>query len=170
MMKSTDHETLIELYREVFPEAARLIKHLGGDAEEAKDAFHDALLIFMERRAKDVLNIRTSAKAYLLGTTKILWLHAKHQYYTSLPDDIETFVEEEAEANKEKNVFGYLLLAGQKCLQMLKAFYYDNLSLQQITVHFGFNGKRSATVQKHKCIEKIRAEIKKRNLYAEQFN
>jgi len=168
MMKSTD-ETLIELYREVFPEAARLIKRLGGNAEEAKDAFHDALLIFIERKAKGVLNIRTSAKAYLLGTTKILWLHARNQYYTSLPDDIETFVEEEADA-KEKNVFGYLLLAGQKCLQMLKAFYYDNLSLQQIAVHFGFNGTRSATVQKHKCIEKIRAEIKKRNLYAEQFN
>lgn len=165
------HESLVELYREVFPEAARLIKRLGGNLEEAKDAFHDALLIFLERETKGSLQIHTSAKAYLLGTAKILWLHSKNQYFDSLPEDVEAFVDEENEASDESNnVLHYLLLAGQKCLQMLKAFYYDNLSLQQIAASFGFNGVRSATVQKHKCIEKIRTELKKRNLYEERFN
>jgi DNA-directed RNA polymerase specialized sigma24 family protein len=164
-------KSLIELYREVFPEAARLIKRLGGNLEEAKDAFHDALVIYMEKEAKGTLQIHTSAKAYLLGTAKIIWLHSKNQYFDLLPGDVEAFIEEEKEAiTEEKNVFGYMLLAGQKCLKMLKAFYYDNFSLQQIATSFGFNGVRSATVQKHKCIEKIRTELKKRNLYEERFN
>lgn len=166
-----EHESLVELYREVFPEAARLIKRLGGDPEEANDAFHDALLIYLEREAKGTLQIHTSAKAYLLGTAKILWLHSKNQYFDSLPEDVEAFVDEENEAADEhKNIFHYLLLAGEKCLHMLKAFYYDNLSLQQIAAGFGFNGVRSATVQKHKCIEKIRTALKKRNVYEERLN
>jgi DNA-directed RNA polymerase specialized sigma24 family protein len=165
-MKVMSEENLVQLYREVFPEAARLIKRLGGNPEEAKDAFHDALVIYLEREVKGRLQIHTSAKAYLLGTAKILWLHSKNHHFDSLPEDVEAFVEEEHE---EKNVFAYLVLAGQKCLQMLKAFYYDNLSLQQIAASFGFNGVRSATVQKHKCIEKIRTELKKRNLYEERF-
>lgn len=166
-----EQENLVELYRDAFPEAARLIKRLGGNPEEAKDAFHDALLIYLEREAKGVLQIHTSAKAYLLGTAKILWLHAKNQYYDSLPEDVEAFIDEEKEAAADdKNIFQYLLLAGQKCLHMLKAFYYDNVSLQQIAANFGFNGVRSATVQKHKCIEKMRNELKKRNVYEEQFN
>jgi len=128
-------------------------------------------LIYLEREVKGVLQIHTSAKAYLLGTAKILWLRSKNQYFASLPEDIEVFVEEENEmANEEQNVFDYLLLAGRKCLEMLKAFYYDKLSLQQIAESFGFNGVRSATVQKHKCVEKIRAELKKGNLYEKRFN
>ncbi len=162
-----EHTSLVQLYREVFPEAARLIKRLGGNPEEAKDAFHDALLIYLEKEAKGTLKIHTSPKAYLLGTSKILWLRYRNQYFDSLPGDVAEFIEEE---NEEKNVLDYLVLAGQKCLNMLKAFYYDNLSLQQIAAGFGFNGVRSATVQKHKCIEKIRNELKKRNLYEEQFN
>lgn len=78
-----NQESLVELYREVFPEAARLIKRLGGNLEEAKDAFHDALLIHLEREAKGTLQVRTSAKAYLIGITKILWLHSKNQYFAS---------------------------------------------------------------------------------------
>lgn len=166
-----EHESLVELYREVFPETGRLIKRLGGNPDEAKDAFHDAVLIYLEREAKGTLQIRTSAKAYLLGTAKILWLHSKNQYFDSLPEDVEAFADEETEAaNDHQNIFHYLLLAGQKCLHLLKAFYYDNLSLQQIAAGFGFNGVRSATVQKHKCIEKIRTELKKRNVYEERFN
>jgi len=170
-MESMNEEKLVQLYREIFPEAAHLVKRLGGNLQGAKDAFHDALLIYMEREAKGMLHIHTSPKAYLLGTTKILWLHAKKQYFSSLPEDVDAFVEEEHEAaSEEKNVLDYLLLAGKKCLQMLKAFYYDNVSLQHIAARFGFNGVRSATVQKHKCIEKIRAELKKKKLYDERFN
>src|SRR5574338_437525 len=113
-----EHQSLVELYREVFPEAARLIKRLGGNPEEAKDAFHDALLIYLEREAKGALQIHVSAKAYLLGTAKIRWLHAKNQYFDSLPEDVEAFADEENEAaGEDKNVFHYLLLAGQKCLR-----------------------------------------------------
>jgi DNA-directed RNA polymerase specialized sigma24 family protein len=170
-MQPANSEELIQLYREIFPEAAHLIKRLGGDLQESKDAFHDALLIYMEREAKGTLNIKTSPKAYLLGTTKILWLHGKKQYFRPLPEDVEAFVQEENETSiEEKNVLDYVLLAGQKCLQMLRAFYYDNLPLQQIAVRFGYNGVRSATVQKYKCIEKIRTELKKRKFHEERFN
>jgi len=126
------------------------------------------LLIYLEREAKGTLNIQTSVKAYLLGITKIIWLHSKNQSFTSLPDDVGSFVDEERESKEEeKNILNYLLLAGQKCMQMLKAFYYDRLSLQDIATYFGFSGIRSATVQKHKCIEKIRNEVKKMKRYEE---
>jgi hypothetical protein len=49
-------------------------------------------------------------------------------------------------------------------MEMLKAFYYDNISLQQIAIRFGCNGTRSATVQKYKCIEKIRTVVKKNEM------
>jgi DNA-directed RNA polymerase specialized sigma subunit, sigma24 homolog len=167
-MKAIEEEILTEIYRDAFPAAAHLIKRLGGRTEEAKDAFHDALLIYLERKATGTLNIQTSVKAYLLGITKILWLHSRNQYFTLLPEEVESFItEEQSTDEEEKRVLDYILLAGQKCMQMLKAFYYDGLSLPEIASHFGFNGVRSATVQKYKCLQKVRTEIKKMNIYEE---
>jgi len=63
----------------------------------------------------------------------------------------------------------YLETAGQKCMEMLKAFYYDNLPVKTIAGLFGFSGERSATVQKYKCMEKVRETIKQRSLTYEDF-
>ena len=48
----------------------------------------------------------------------------------------------------------------QECLELLTAFYYEHLPLRDIATKFGFNGTRSATVQKYKCLEKVREKIK----------
>jgi DNA-directed RNA polymerase specialized sigma24 family protein len=168
-MKATEQDFLVSVYRETFPAAAQLIKRLGGTVEEAKDVFHDALLIYLERKATGELQIQTSVKAYLLGITKILWLHSRQQYFFPLPEEVENFVQEEQRwSEKEKNIRDYLVLAGEKCLQLLKAFYFEGLSLTEIAGQFGFGGVRSATVQKYKCLEKIRAEVKKINVYEQR--
>ena len=123
-MKATEQELLVGVYRETFPAATQLIKRMGGTVEEAKDVFHDALLIYLERKTTGSLQIQTSVKGYLLGITKILWLHSREQYFLPLPEEVESFVQEEQrESKEEKNIADYLILAGQKCLQLLKAFY-----------------------------------------------
>ena len=105
-------------------------------------------------------------KSYLLGITKILWLHSREEYFLPLPEEVENFVQEEQrESEEEKNIMDYLILAGQKCLQLLKAFYYEQYSLKEIAGQFGFGGVRSATVQKNKCLQKIRTEVKKMIVY-----
>lgn len=165
-MKATEHDFLVKVYREAFPDAAQLIKRLGGTVEEAKDVFHDALLIYLERKASGELRIQTSVKAYILGISKILWLHSREQYFLPLPEEVESFIQEEKqESVEEKNITDYLMMAGQKCLQLLKAFYFDEITLTEIANQFGFGGVRSATVQKYKCLQKIRTEVKKLNVY-----
>jgi DNA-directed RNA polymerase specialized sigma24 family protein len=165
-MNATEQELLTGIYRETFPAAVQLIKRLGGSVEETKDVFHDALLIYLERKATRGLRIQTSVKGYLLGITKILWLHSREQYFSALPKEVESFLQEEQlESEEEKNIEDYLVLAGKKCLELLTAFYLEGLSLTEIAGQFGFGGVRSATVQKYKCLQKIRTEVKKMNVY-----
>ncbi|HYC27212.1 MAG TPA: sigma-70 family RNA polymerase sigma factor [Chitinophagaceae bacterium] len=152
------------LYREAFPDVARIIHAMGGTLEETKDVFHDAFIIFLEK--KDTVPMR-SPKAYLIGTAKILWLHNKQRISaTELPQEVEDHVEDDHLEEEERSVVDYLQMAGEKCMQLLKAFYYDNNSMQKIATRFGFSTTRSATVQKYKCLEKIRTAIKKNETYA----
>ena len=54
-------------------------------------------------------------------------------------------------------------------MDILKAFYYDNLPVNKIATLFGYSGVRSATVQKFKCMEKVRETIKEKSLAYEDF-
>lgn len=168
-MTTQTEDPIIGLYRESFPDLARMIRRMGGSLEEAKDAFHDALLIYMEKEKAGRLHLHSSPRAYLLGTAKICWLHSRGKdAMSALPEGFEAAPEEDDGAEeREQSLFESLVRSGRKCMELLKAFYYDHCSMQDIATRFGFNGRRSATVQKHKCLEKVREEIRSTQAYAQ---
>ena len=54
-------------------------------------------------------------------------------------------------------------------MELLKAFYCDNMPANTIAGLFGYSGIRSATVQKYKCMETVRETIKEKSLAYEDF-
>jgi DNA-directed RNA polymerase specialized sigma24 family protein len=164
-------DPIVGLYRDSFPDFARMVRRMGGTLEQAKDSFHDALLIYLERQRAGTLGLRASPKSYLLGTAKICWLRTMNRgLIEPLPDDLEQAGPVdvgEGAPEKEQRLLDSLLRSGRKCMELLKAFYYDHFSMEDVAVRFGFNGRRSATVQKYKCLEKVREEIKKIEAYAQ---
>lgn len=161
-------DAIIELYRESFPDFARMVRRMGGSLDEAKDSFHDALLIYLEKEKAGKLQLHSSARAYLLGTAKICWLHTRKKgTMLSLPEGFEAATPEDPDTEeREKKLLDSLQKSGKKCLELLKAFYYDHCPMDHIADRFGFKGRRSATVQKYKCLEKVRKEIKITEIYA----
>ena len=64
---------LEDLYRDAFPQIARLLHGLGADLPTARDLFHDAIIIYLEKNNDRRLPENTSATQYLAGISKILW-------------------------------------------------------------------------------------------------
>lgn len=145
---------------------------MGGSFEQARDVFQDALVVYYEKVVTTGMAINTSEKAYLLGIVKNLWYHQFRTESVNEPlSQHETDMVQDhtpAEICSYK-VLNFLETAGQKCMDLLKAFYYDKLSLNKISDDFGFSGVRSATVQKYKCLEKMREEVKERKLSYADF-
>jgi DNA-directed RNA polymerase specialized sigma24 family protein len=162
-MTTQNDDPIIGLYRDSFPDFARLIRRMGGSLEQAKDSFHDALLIYLEKEKAGSLHLHTSPRAYLLGIARICWLRSQKSsvplpegFDPADPRDLETKETQET----ERTLLESIQKSGKRCLELLKAFYYDHQSMQDIAERFGFKGRRSATVQKYKCLEKVREEIK----------
>ena len=173
-MNNTNDQWLEELYRDTFLQVARIIHRLGGDLDTAKDLFHDAIIIYLEKAAGSDLNLQTSVQAYLIGITKILWIKKyKSDGKISLGLGGDNFdIPEDFYTPHEKNtesILSYLKAAGQKCMQLLQAFYYNQLSMQQVAEMFNYKTTRSATVQKYKCLEKVREQIKLSEVNEEAF-
>jgi len=92
---------------------------------------------------------------------------AKDAFHDALPEAFDAADPEDADMEeREQSLLAALARSGKKCIELLKAFYYDNCSMQDIAARFGFNGTRPATVQKYKCLEKVRKEIKTNEAYA----
>jgi len=162
-------EFFTRLYKKAFPVVAKYISHRGGSFDEAKDVFHDALVVFYEKTVQQALSDDIDETAYLVGIAKHLWLRkfSNNKFDVSL-DDVDVSITEEAKLSGNRIIL-FLTKAGSKCMELLKSFYYDEAPLNEIAETFGFSGVRSATVQKYKCLEKVRETIKQKALQYEDF-
>lgn len=171
---AAERQQLFEaLYETAFPAVARFVQKMGGDYEEASDIFQDAVVVFYEKYTENELTIHSSFRGYLLGIAKHLWVRKfqKDRFVVSF-DDFEQQLDVPTDDAPALSVQRMLLLlerSGQKCLVLLKAFYYDKLSMAKIKNLFGYGSERSATVQKYKCVEKLRNEVKTKELTYEDF-
>jgi len=160
----------IALYKSAFPSVARYISKMGGSFDEAKDIFQDALVIYYEKAAAATFSINTNEKAYLTGISKHLWLKKfRDNNHTTPIDGFDVTIDADEDQPSESKLMHFLETTGKKCMELLRSFYYDQLPLKDAAKLFGFSGIRSATVQKYKCLEKVRETIKQKSLTYEDF-
>jgi hypothetical protein len=127
------------------------------------------LVAWYEKAASDGFVLRSDEKAYLFGISKNLWLK-KHKHNTQyVPLDGFDAESEEQAILSDNKILSFLQTAGKKCMDLLRSFYYDELPLNNIAETYGFSGVRSATVQKYKCLEKVRETVKEKSLTYEDF-
>ncbi len=168
IVKSRDQQ-ITQWYEEVFPVAARYIHKRGGDIETARDLFQEALIVYYEKLTNGSFQPQVSDKAYLTGIVKKLWLkHLEQQKPMEDIDQVEVREDDQPKTLDQK-LLSFLQLSGEKCMNLLQSFYYEKLNMKQVSERFGFASERSATVQKYKCLEKVREEVKQKSLCYEDF-
>jgi DNA-directed RNA polymerase specialized sigma24 family protein len=164
---------LLELYQQAFPLAARYMSRMGGSFEEAKDIFQDALVIYYEQVIVADAAPRQNARAYLLGISKHLWNKRFKEKSRDTSLDVTEIVSVETDPEYQEVSASRLLkllhTAGRKCMELLSAFYYEKLPMEDLAKRYGFSGPRSATVQKFKCLEKVKHTVKEKSLSYEDI-
>ena len=161
----------LELYKNSFPAIAKYISKRGGSFEEARDIFQDAVVLYYEKLVDDKLNLLVNEQAYLMGIAKHLWIRKYNVDSRNVDiDEAGQLAEQQGEAMPvTQKLLNFLETAGQRCMDVLKAFYYDKLNITEVAEQFGYSGERSATVQKYKCLEKVRDTVKQKALSYEDF-
>lgn len=161
------------LYEEAFPGVAAFVSRMGGSFHDAKDVFQDALVIYHEQSLRDGFEVHTVPAAYVLGIAKHLWLRHHHNDVNKVSlDNLERSIvisEEFFPTPAEHRIVTLLERVGNRCMNLLRAFYYNRQSLQDIAHNGGYASIRSATVQKFKCLEKVRAFVKQKAMQYDDF-
>jgi len=169
--QSDREQFFFDLYQQVFPKFATFVSKRSGAFDDAKDIFQDSLLIYYERVVSSSRQAPENEQAYLLGIAKHLWYKKNRdcQKFSDLKAANSLEADRTSVSTDSLELLAYLEAVGKKCLHILKSFYYDQASLKQIAQSFGFSSTRSATVQKYKCLEKVRDQVKQKSLNYEDF-
>jgi len=169
----TREERFGETYERAFPAVARFVNKMNGSFQDAKDIFHDAMIIFFEKTAREPWHVYGADEAYILGIAKHLWLRQYRADRDTVGlDAFEATLSIPADyfpSDGQNRILRVLERVGRKCMGLLQAFYYEKKTMQTITSQFGYSNARTATVQKHKCLEKVRNLVREKALQYEDL-
>ncbi|MCX2679003.1 sigma-70 family RNA polymerase sigma factor [Galbibacter sp. EGI 63066] len=166
-------KNITETYEAAFPKVARFVKKMGGSLDDAKDIFHDAIIVYYELRTKKANKIHTSEVAYILGIAKHMWIRKynrqRNHISLSLIENQISIPEDYYLGVQDKKLFSLLNLTGKKCMELLRTFYFKKTSLEELITVLGYPNKHAASVQKYKCLEKVRNFVKEKTLSYDDF-
>lgn len=162
-----------EIYEQVFPIVAKYIRSKGGVFENAKDIFHDALVIFIEKKTDNPDYIIQSNKAYILGVSKHLWMRqyqkVSHNILLNSINNEVDIPDDYFPKTNDKVLLDFLKIAGKRCLDLLRSFYFQQVPIKEIATELGYSNEHSVSVQKYKCLEKVRKTVKEKCLTYDDF-
>lgn len=157
-------KAFLKLYKN-YPQVEKLILSKGGSKEDARDVFQEALIIFYEKVLNSDFKLTSAIGTYLYSVCRFLWKDElqKRKGKQTIDLSFEFSSEEESEfqqafehEEKFKQMESVLTQLGDKCLQILKMFYYDGLKMQVIATKVGLKSEKIAKNQKYKCMERAK--------------
>jgi len=146
-----------------------IIQH-GGDSTDAADVFQEAMVVLFEKAQQEDFRLSCKLGTYLFAVSKNLWrqkLRETGRQNYALPDQDELddgfdhAYEDDLKAHVEREAYFEQLqssmdLLGEPCRSLLKAFYMDDKSMNEIAADFGYTNSDNAKTQKYKCLNRLK--------------
>ncbi len=164
-LQNGEHEKAFERLYRYFPKMESYIRTNSGSKDEALDTFQDALIILYKKVQTLPADADIKVDGFLVNTCKLLWSNELRKKkvrqnsgdnlleYLAYQDEIQAQIDKEEQFVKVESIIKNI---GDKCKDILVAFYYKNFSMEKIAKEFGFKTIQSAKVQKFKCMESAR--------------
>ncbi len=164
-LKHGDYYVLKRIYRETRQEFNQwAFAQYKIPLSEAEEIFQTTVIIFYEKMSRGTVELSSHWKTYLfaIGKNKI------REYLRSLgksialddlgegePFEIPT---DDKDAVDEQTVLVIKCIEelGQSCKELIMAFYYQKMALDEISARLGYKNAYSAKNQKFKCMQRLK--------------
>ena len=148
-----------------------LVTANSGSYDEAKDVMQDGVIAVYNRLNDSSANPLTcSLSTYLYSVCKNIWLNELRKKGKSpmmLEDesnvaDLADSQEIEILLEKEQKIVSLekgLEKLGEKCRKLLKLFYYQKKSMEEIIRIVDLSNTNAAKTKKYKCIQQLKVKV-----------
>ncbi len=159
-----------QVYKQYYKMVTVWIQQNGGTEPDAADIYQEAVTILFEKAQSEDFRLTCKIGTYLFAVGKHLWYKRVQQIQKrpgALPDNAgsedgaDWAYEDDLKSHKEReNHYAQLDTSldqlGEPCRSLLKAFYQEDKSMQEIAAEFGYTNPENAKTQKYKCLVRLK--------------
>lgn len=170
LLKKGDQDTLEKIYKENRNAFINFSKRYNISKDDAVDIYQDTIIALHENAVNGKINsLNSSISTYLfaIGKYKIFQLLRKNntvdlnQKITieSTNEVLDVNLSNEKLTNRQKLISKNLEKIGSRCKEVLKLFYYQGYTLDEITVILNYSSKEVLKSQKSRCLKQLKKII-----------
>lgn len=154
-----EHNSFIinQIYRQFFPMVRKMIISSGGDTQQAKDLFQEAIIIVYRKLQAGELKLSCKLSTYLCAITKKLWMQELKTKMRFVADAGSlTHIAEEADENDEyKNYLNKIIqkhfdLLSDDCKKILR-MHFNSATIDDIQLIMGYKTRHHTIDRKYRC-------------------
>ncbi len=171
LIKSGDQLALKNIYVDNRAAFIKFSRIHNVEKYDALDIYQDAIIILYDNIVNGkITELRSKVSTYLfaIGKYKIFQLHrdnAKVELKSELFVDEENIyldvnLYNEKLTNQQELLNKYYSLLGNRCKEILKLFYYEGYTLDEIVQILDYSDKKVLKSQKSRCIKQLKDWIK----------
>ncbi|MCC6186603.1 MAG: sigma-70 family RNA polymerase sigma factor [Chitinophagaceae bacterium] len=170
-LANNDRKITELIYRNNYKQVQALVQNKGGNSDDGDDVFQEAMTVLFQKAQQEDFRLSCKIGTYLVAVAKFIW-YKKLQQQNRRPDYVpfdsgsdekgeSHQYEDDIKVQKERELhFAQLDVAmddlGEPCASLLKAFYHENKSMQEIALRFGYTNPDNAKTQKYKCLSRLK--------------
>ena len=136
-----------------------------GTEAEAKDVFQEAVIVLYDNARQHDFELTSRLKTYLYSVCRRLWLKqltgkgrtfhdvAAYEDVIAVDEDLARHEEKDLQLDMMEKALDGL---GEPCRTIIRDFYMENRSMQEICDKFGYTNAENAKNQKYKCLQRLR--------------
>jgi len=162
-LRGGDERVLKVVYKQHYQQIAHLVVNNGGSLEEAKDIYQETIIIFYEKTQDEDFVLNCRINTFLYSIAKRLWLkqlQLKNRFVNEFKMDGEAIEMDWTEVGNREDQYNAMHQAldsmGEPCSTILKDFYINAASMEDITEKFGYTNSDNAKTQKYKCLKRLK--------------
>ncbi|MFN3997946.1 RNA polymerase sigma factor [Algoriphagus sp.] len=169
LLKAGDRETIKTIYLDNQQGFRLFAKRYTIDIEEINNTYQDAVIALVENAAKGKLDeLQSSISTYLFGIGKYLIFKSNKFSDRKVNLDAEEIesipwetYEEESKDEEIKELKAQFEKLGTKCKELLRLFYYEAKSMDEIYLQLGYVSKDVLKSTKSRCLKSLKESMKK---------
>ena len=147
-----------QLYSLCFDSVKYFIVNNSGNTQDAEDIFQEGLLALYNRLIEGKFQGKSTLKTYLFSICKYLWINKLRTINRVSVNSLENVMELPNEEFHSVDTVSLEKIFSQlrgECQEILKLFYFESMSMEQIKSVFNLGSTQAAKNKKHRCLQHL---------------
>lgn len=170
-IRNQENAALNFLYKNYFRMIKEFVLKNSGSYDDAKDVFQECVISLVEKLIEKPLVLTSSFKTYFYSMCRYNWLKKiKGQNRFIKIQELSYEIADEIKENFDNEIkfekLNLLASLGEKCQEILRLYYYNQISMADIALKMNYTNADNVKNQKFKCVEQLKKKIKTEVTYA----